>query len=442
MPVFLLVLFAVRGAAIGFGAAAPFWAVRLLSFVPLALAAEIFLRGLGIFFLPRPAPTRARAAIGSLLAGLLMGDSLRPSAIAARMREKLGIDVGQSWTFGFARQVTPPVILLLLLAAWGVSSVAWIGLDRRGAYERFGAPVAVLKPGLHLVLPWPLGRVRPVEYGVVHAVAIGVAAGAAPPADLSTADGPAPASANRLWDVQAGADNAYLIADITAGRQNFETVSADLRVLFRVGLSDNAARKALYGVADPDGLVRALADRLLARFFADRTLEDVVGARREQVADTLRAALQEQLDARRSGLEVVALVVESMHPPGGAAAAYRSVQAAEIVASTRRSEEIGRAHGTLSVARRDGHDAEVKAQASAAEIIGAATAESTAATADDAAYRDGGRAFLLERYFTDLRTGLGRAALEILDHRLPAQGGPLLDLRATAPIQPPPEATQ
>jgi regulator of protease activity HflC (stomatin/prohibitin superfamily) len=37
-----------------------------------------------------------------------------------------------------------------------------VPLDQRAVYERFGAPVRVLHPGLHLILPWPLGRLRPV----------------------------------------------------------------------------------------------------------------------------------------------------------------------------------------------------------------------------------------------------------------------------------------
>jgi len=122
---------------------------------------------------------------------------------------------------------------------------------------------------------------------------------------------------------------------------------------------------------------------------------------------------------------VVGLLVESMHPPGGAAAAYRGVQAAEITASTRRAQETGRAFGTTSVAQRAAHDARDQAQALSVELTLAASAESRQADADSLAYRDGGRAFLIERYFADLRLALGQSALEIVDHRLP----PMIDLR-------------
>ena len=308
-----------------------------------------------------------------------------------------------------------------------------IGVAERGVYERLGAPVAVLRPGLHMLLPWPFGLARRVENGVVHTAAIGAVPGVAqPPIDTSTADGPSPLSANRLWDEQSGTDIAYLIASRGAGKESFETVSVDIRMLYRIGLDDESAGQALYGLLAPDALVQALSNRLLARFFANRTLAEVLGARREQVATDLRGSLQAELDERHSGVEVLAVVVESMHPPGGAAAAYRSVQAAQIVASTRSAEETGRAYGSLNVAARDAHDLDDHAQALAAELLGAARSERWQADSDTLAYRDGGRAFLLERYFSNLRGALGRAGLEIIDSRLGGTEAPMIDLRTPA----------
>ena len=284
--------------------------------------------------------------------------------MARRMRAQLGIDITRSWAVAYVRAALPPVLVGLLVLAWGLTGVTRIGMTERGVYERFGAPVAVLRPGLHLLPPWPFGQVRRVEYGVVHAVPVGVEPGGVqPPVDTSTADGPAPPSANRLWDEQPGTDISYLIASRGAGKESFETVSVDIRVLYRIGLDDESARRALYGLEAPDALVRALSGPVARAVLRRPHASQVLGERREQVAIGLRKALQAQLDERRSGVEVVAVVVESMHPPGGAAQAYRSVQAAQIIASTQRAEEPGRAYGSLSAAGRDAHDLRDQAQA-------------------------------------------------------------------------------
>jgi len=45
-------------------------------------------------------------------------------------------------------------------------------LSERAVYEAFGNPQGVSIPGLHVYLPWPFGRLKPVEYGVVHQIPI------------------------------------------------------------------------------------------------------------------------------------------------------------------------------------------------------------------------------------------------------------------------------
>jgi regulator of protease activity HflC (stomatin/prohibitin superfamily) len=285
-----------------------------------------------------------------------------------------------------------------------------------------------------VLLPWPFGRVRLVEYGVVHALPIGATLnGAALPPDTSTADGPAPASANKLWDQQLSADTSYIIASMTADRQSFETVSVNITVLYRVGLDDESARRALYGAVDSSALVQSLAGRELSHFFASRTLLAVLGERNEEIATQLRAALQADLDRERSGLDVVALVVESLHPPSGAATAYRGVQTEQIVASMRYSQEMGRAQSTLSVAAAQAQDMRDNAEAAAAELVSSASVERWQSSADTLAFRNSGSAFLVERYFANLRTALSQAAVEIMDSRLGDATLPILDLRSPAP---------
>jgi regulator of protease activity HflC (stomatin/prohibitin superfamily) len=420
-------------AAAGFGLPVGTWAASLVAIFLFAVAAELAVRTLAVWFLPLPVPEAAKAAIGSALASLLQPGALSPGEMARRMRAQFGIDITRSWAVAYARTAAAPVLLALLVFTWGLSGVARIDLNQRGSYERFGAPVAMLRPGLHLLLPWPFGRIRLVEYGVVHALPVGATiSGAKVPLDISTADGPPPASANKLWDQQLSNDTSYIIASQSADRQSFETVSVNITVLYRVGLDDESARRALYGEVDSTALVRSLAGRELSHFFATRTLPQVLGERNEEIATQLRGAVQADLDHDRSGLQVVALVVESLHPPSGAAAAYRGVQTEQIVASMQYSQEKGRAQSTLSVAAAQAHDMRDSAQATAAELVSSASVERWQSSADTLAYRNSGRAFLVERYFGNLRVALSKAALEIIDSRLGYPNAPMLDLRPPA----------
>ena len=118
-----------------------------------------------------------------------------------------------------------------------------------------------------------------------------------------------------------------------------------------------------------------------------------------------------------------------MHPPSGAAAAYRGVQTEQIIASMRYSQEMGRAQSTLSVAAAQGHDMRDNAEAAAAELASSAAVERWQSSADTLAFHKSGSAFLIERYFANLRSALSKAAVEIMDSRLSASTTPIVDLR-------------
>jgi regulator of protease activity HflC (stomatin/prohibitin superfamily) len=319
-----------------------------------------------------------------------------------------------------------------------------VALAGRGVYERFGRPVAVLGPGLHLGLPWPLGRVVAVENGVVHALATGQAG---PVATEASADGPAPEGANRLWDATHARDNTQVIASGSGARQNFQVVNMDVRFIYRLGLTDADALAATYHSADVPGLIRDTASRVLVHTLASRTLDGLLGDDRSGLAQTIGAAVQADLRKVDSGVEILATVIEAIHPPAGAANAYHGVQAAQIAAQSLVARERGAAAATTSAARLNAFDIQTQAQASARESEASAQVAQTLFEAERAGYAQAGYAFVFERYLTQLRQGLAQAQLLVLDHRLggrDASGSPTLDLRSfLAPADPtPPRANR
>jgi regulator of protease activity HflC (stomatin/prohibitin superfamily) len=162
----------------------------------------------------------------------------------------------------------------------------------------------------------------------------------------------------------------------------------------------------------------------------------VLGARRENIAGALRDALVADLNSHQAGIDVVSVLIEEIHPPAGAAAAYHAVQAAEINARASISGEAGRAKRTAGVAQQESHQLLAAATAQAAETLGAANADAYQFGADRRAYSEAGRAFLLERSYRDLGSALTATQLTIIDHRLSTTEAPILDLRSNAATAP------
>jgi regulator of protease activity HflC (stomatin/prohibitin superfamily) len=239
-----------------------------------------------------------------------------------------------------------------------------------------------------------------------------------------------PLSLNRLWE-SAHPDQAhYLVPSAGTAEQSFQSVSTEIYVLYRVGLSDSAALHSVYTVADPESLIKEDASRLVLRYFNSRTLEAVIGARRENVAGSLRSELQAEAAIRGAGIDIVSVLIEEIHPPAGAASAYHAVQAAEINASASIADERGKAKRTAETAQQEAHQRTDAADAHAIELTDAAEADAYRFSADHRAYLDGKQSFLLERSFSKLEAALARSQLTLVDHRLSPDRGEIIDLRS------------
>ena len=417
------------GRSVGFGWAE--WLQRALNVVVVLIALEMVLRGLARLFLPAPSADTAKAVSDSILAALITGG---PRAPAVLIRTHLGLDFARSWALSYLRRAAIPALVATLLLCWLLSGVKLMAGDQRGVYERLGAPVAVLGPGFHVLLPWPLGRLRPVEYGAIHTVAVGAEQGPEAfekdeKAQQIGAEATPPASMNRLWETIHATEAEYLVANQASGGQGFMAVNAQILVFYRTGLTNEAAMQAVYGAADQKTVVVEEANRLATRYFSSHTLEQVMGGERESLQESLRAQLATAVKADRAGVDIVAVLIDAIHPPAGAAAAYHAVQAAQINADASISNATGHASRTAGMAQEEAYHATTAAAAAAVEKIQAATGDAYQFNADRNAHKASPPAFLLERRARNLIQALHGARLMLVDHNLTGAQAPMFDLR-------------
>jgi regulator of protease activity HflC (stomatin/prohibitin superfamily) len=285
-----------------------------------------------------------------------------------------------------------------------------------------------------------MGIMRNVELGVIHDIPIAMSslgdqrapssAGVDQLQQSVAAEGAPPTAADRLWDASHPSEQSYLIASEANGQQSFQIADADLRVVYRVGLSDAAAMDSIYRVANPETLIMATTGQLLVRYFSRYTLLDVIGQSRAEFTNEFRVALQEELDRMSTGIEAIAVVVEAIHPPAGAASAYHNVQAAEILANSQIAVQRASAIHSIKSAQQSAMEDRNKASAVAVELTSQARSESILFDADREARRRDGEAFLFERRLERLTSGLAKSESIVIDHRLEGQNGPTIDLRS------------
>jgi regulator of protease activity HflC (stomatin/prohibitin superfamily) len=418
------------------------WPARvavLIGILPGVVAIELLVRAVLSIFSPRRERLEPTLLARSFVADMLRWPPQPLLALQHELHNRFGIDLRQIWAFSYMRRAFLPVLALVVAVGWLLTGVHEIPLQGRGIYERFGKPLQVFGPGLHTGLPWPLGRVLIVENGVVHELATSVGENPAP-LQADPAEGPAPVTANRLWDASHVNDKSQVIASSRGEQQSFQIVNMDVRFVYRIGLTDQAALAATYNSADVPTLIRSTASRILVHDFASRTLDGLLGQDRVGLGEEIGRAVQSDLQKLDSGVEVLATVVEAIHPPAGAANAYHSVQAAQIGAQALISRERGAAAEASNQAQLQASLAHDQASANARETSATAQAADLRFRAEQKAFSSAGQAFVLEQYLGQLSQGLSKARLLILDHRLGGSGNaPTIDLRTfTLPADPTP----
>ena len=232
----------------------------------------------GVLFVPMPPLEHRRSHADSLVVGLLRLERPSFTAMSVSVTRRFGIDLSRSWALGFIRRAAVPAVIGLAIFGWLLTGVTALDISQRAVYEAFGRPQAVFHSGLHVYLPWPFGRLRPLEYGAVREIPhLSAEDGTPPEAEPTTAsrgdpiEGVPPISADRLWDASHPSEASYLVASNHNGRA-ISRSSILIYGSYRIGLSDQAAFNATYNINSPDTFIRAAAGRMLARYFARYTI--------------------------------------------------------------------------------------------------------------------------------------------------------------------------
>ncbi|MFA1677386.1 protease modulator HflK [Rhizobium mongolense] len=412
------------------------WLLAALGGFITLVGLEFFLRATLSMFRPQNHSHEPPLLTESILVGAINWPPRPLTRIQSELRTKLGIDLRQIWAFSFIRKTAPAIVLATFVLGWMLTGIHEIPMSGRGIYEQFGRPGTILQPGLHIGLPWPFGRIIPVENGIVHELATSFST-AGQDEQLADAEGPAPESANRLWDASHVSEKSQIIAGGTDGKQSFQLVNMDIRFVYRIGLSDQAAMSAAYQTANIPTLIESTANRVLVHDFAARTLDGVLGKERLSLANDISSAIQADMNALNSGVEILAVVVEAIHPPAGASSAYHGVQAAQITAQALVARERGKAAEQANDAQMNASLQRDGAMAAAREGVAASEVTKLRFDAERSAYRTAGQVFLTEEYFNRLTTGLSRSKALILDHRIGGSSAPTLDLRSfMSPVDP------
>lgn len=244
---------------------------------------------------------------------------------------------------GVVGRMMPRVLLALVVIAILVSCIRVVRPGEVAVLERLGSAqgypdlaamdAALLQPGLHLTLPWPIDQLVTIPVSRLQTTAVG--------SELhGTTGGPGGKVDFQFWrfrmsNVQENEEeNEFVTGDQSNDRgvihpspQMLETfVGIWWRVRepakFYNSLShsefvDKSAGGETRVLPIYEALIQQSAAYAVTKTFAIHTLDDIMTNGRTEVTQHCRKILQEKLDTAESGIEIVDLTIKDVHPPLG-----------------------------------------------------------------------------------------------------------------------------
>lgn len=249
----------------------------------------------------------------------LGGDDL---GVVSYLEKNTGMTMRSLWSIHLIRNLVPYVILGVVVLLWGFSGVVKIEPHQQGALYRLGClQEETLQPGLHMTLPWPFDSVEVYDTEVANIVTIGYKSDE---------------SSDNIWTQAHGSEEYKLLL----GGGN-ELVSINLRVVYRI----DDLKAYLSHNASPEAMLQTSAYEIVTAKTICTDLNTLLATDRSAFAQDFKEELTAYIAPYQTGLTVMDVVLESIHPPVDIADVYQKlisagIEAERIILTARGAEQV------------------------------------------------------------------------------------------------------
>lgn len=333
----------------------------------------------------------------------------------------------------FARMMPRALVALAVLAVF-VSCFRTVEPGEVAIRERLGQATDEdiehpLQSGIHFMAPWPIDTLVRIPVDAVQKVYVGVNENEVTGLDFS------------FWAFKHTESGE---PDFITGDQ--QLVGGFVVVWWRVknptkfyrNLSHSEHIEASLGgprvLPIYEAIIEETANQAVAQTFGTHTMEQIIGAGRQEVQEHTKATLQAKLDALGSGIDVIDLSIRDVHPPKGdddmatASTVVRGPASAyeEVVAAREDSERFMNNAAAYKTAKIN------QAKGEAAVILDSAQAYKQSTINNATGERDR-RAALIEQFSKQKEVGRNWMTYQALEQVLPSVNKVILGPKVESP---------
>ena len=282
-------------------------------------------------------------------------------------------------------------VLALAAIVWLATGVYQVGPREQAALQLFGEFQSTEGPGLKWYFPAPIGKKTIIDVEVTRSMELGFFT--TPTGAISDQGVEALMITGDLNIVNVQMVVQYRIADLE-------------KYLFRVDDPGEVLRGIERG--NPEGrTLKDATEAALRQVVGQRSIDDTLVTKREQVQSDTRLLLQEILDDYQTGIEVLNVALQTVRPPDQVRAAFDDVVNARVDKESRINEALAFEQDRIPRAQGDAQQTIQSAEAFKAERIAKATGEADRFTT------------VLDEYLKSKEVTRQRLYLEAMEEILP-----------------------
>jgi modulator of FtsH protease HflK len=274
---------------------------------------------------PRVKGKVARPLYDSRVIGVLAQPEGLFAAAAQTLDYQFGFKVSETWFFVALKEKARVMFLQLLAVLLLSTCFVFIEPGEHALLERWGRPVAgraVLDPGAHLKMPWPMDQVHRYRTEQIQTLDVG-----------SVPDADEHEQKIVLWTVAHSKEENFLIANraptdagaaAALGAKKTPPVSL-ITVSIPVQFQIRDLESWAYHHADSSNVLQQIATREVVRYLVSADFNEIISKTRLESALALRDRIQAAADAQKLGAKILFVGLQDLHPPVKVAPEYEKV---------------------------------------------------------------------------------------------------------------------
>ena len=328
---------------------------------------------------PRTKGKAERTLYESRLVGLLGQPAGLVTTAAQALDYQFGFKVSDTWFYKFLEKALAWLVLFQLGMLMLSTTFVIIDPNELGLLERFGKPrsgSAVLQPGLHFKLPWPMDKVYRHPAKELRSFNVGYEEYVSLEGEEDDhGDGGHSNDQQRtlLWTASHYDEELnFLVASseqLSSDDENADSQAVPVNFLSAAVLVQYVVKDFeawYYNHTNPAELLKSIGYREVVRYFVNVDLIEIMSTGRLSAADALKKNIQDRADNLGLGVEIIFVGLQDIHPPVGDKMTPVAASFEDVIGAEQEME--------AKILAAEGYAAEIvpKSRGEAAELVAAA----------------------------------------------------------------------